>query len=49
MKIYYTPDKKPWEIWKRNRYLKPEKDYLIENQRIVFGIPIKGKLEFEYK
>ena len=48
MKILLKPEKKQWQVWKRDRYLKSGKDYLIENERIVFAKCFKGKLEFEY-
>jgi hypothetical protein len=48
MQVYFKPDKKPWEFWKRNRYLKHGKDYLIANQRVVFAKAFKGQLEFTY-
>lgn len=48
MQVYFKPDKKLWEFWKRNRYLKPNKDYLIECGRIIFAKGFKGELKFEY-
>lgn len=48
MQIYFIPHRKPFEFWKRNRYLKLGEDYLISHQRIVFSRAFKGKLEFEY-
>ena len=48
MQVYCKPEKKAWEFWKRDRFLKHGKDYLIENQRVVFAKVFKGQLEFKY-
>ena len=48
MQVYFKPDKKAWEFWKRDRYLEQGKDYLYENGYIVFAKAFKGHLEFKY-
>lgn len=50
MKVYFKPDKKWWQFWKRGKYLKENKDYKIENGMITLNqYNAKGHYSIEYK
>jgi hypothetical protein len=48
MEVYFEPDKKWWQFWKRDRYLKENQEFSVDNGTLNFKKPLKGQFYITY-